>query len=159
MILAILSVRKFWLVDWQWSVGLLWWLLGAVLGFVFVFGDRFIYRLFYNQKGEGGVRDEAKRLLKEDYDQKELVTRSFLFLILWLVLAFFAVTSVVNFFGRGFVLGVGIHLVFDLIFDYTKDKGRLDEWFWQIKRTLEPEEKRGFVVFVSVAFVLLALGL
>lgn len=152
------------------SVSLLWWLLGALVGFVFVFSDRLfnslvakpnevlnvrIKDLFLQGKVTGGL----KLLLEERYDQRELVMRSFLFIIVWVILAIFTMTSVTNFFARGFVLGIGIHLIFDLIYDFITDKERLDMWFWQIKRTLEPEEKRWFVVIALVIFIFLAFSL
>jgi hypothetical protein len=152
------------------NVSLLWWLLGAVIGFLFVFGDRVVYSLVVNADDSLRVRfgeifrkgnfvKELNLLLLEEYDQKELVARSFLFLVVWTTLAFFAMSSVVNSFARGLVLGIGIHLIFDMIYDYVKDKEKFDLWFWQIKRTLEPEEKRWFVIIMSLVFVLLAINL
>lgn len=152
------------------SISLLWWLLGSVLGFMFVFCDRIIYSIVSNPERTLSVKlkellvqnkiiEGAKLLLAEKYEQKELVMRNFLFLVVWIVLAFFTVTSVTNSFGRGLVLGIGIHLIFDLIWDFAFDKERMDQWFWQIKRTLEPEEKKLFVFIVSVLFVLVAINL
>ena len=152
------------------DVSLLWWLLGAMIGFLFVFGDRLVYSLVSRPEEtlsvqirelfvRGKIIEGMKLLLAERYDQKELVMRSFLFLVVWAVLAFFTMTSVTNFFARGFVLGIGTHLIFDLIYDYGNDKERLDMWFWQIKRTLEPEEKRWFVIIVGGIYVLLAFNL
>lgn len=152
------------------DLNLLWWLLGAVLGFLFVFGDRIIYSLVSKPDetlsieikemfGQGRVKGGLELLLNERYDQKELVMRSALFLILWIVMALFTMTSVTNDFARGLVLGIGIHLEFDLLYDYFLDKERLDLWFWQIKRTLEPEEKMWFVVLSASLFVLLAIAL
>jgi hypothetical protein len=105
------------------------------------------------------MTEGIKLLLTERYEQKELVMRSAMFLVVWVVLAFFTATSVTNFFARGFVLGIGTHLVFDLIYDYKTDKERLDLWFWQIKRTLEPEEKRWFVLIMGGIYLLLAFNL
>jgi hypothetical protein len=151
------------------NLSLLWWLLGAMIGFLFVFLDRLVYSAFSGSNETLSLRIKelfsrrdylnGARLLAERYEQKELVMRSFLFLVVWIVLAFFAATSVANFFARGFVLGIGTHLVFDLIYDFTHDKERLDLWFWQIKRTLEPEEKFWFVTIVGIVYVLLALSL
>jgi len=152
------------------NLDLLWWLLGAVLGFLFVFGDRVVYLLVSNPNEalsikikdllkQNKIGEGTELLLKERYDQKELVMRSFLFLIVWIAMAFFAMTSVVNAFARGLILGIGMHIEFDLIYDYLFDKERLDLWFWQIKRTLEPEEKFWFVVITGFAFILLAFNL
>jgi len=152
------------------NVNLLWWMLGVLIGFLFVFFDRFIYyailkpdetlslkikELFGQRKVIGGFR----LLLMERYDQKELAMRSALFVVVWIVLAFFTATSVLDYLPRGFVLGIGIHIFFDLIYDYLMDKERLDLWFWQIKRTLEPEEKKWFVILSSMIFLVLAFRL
>jgi len=152
------------------NISLLWWLLGAMIGFLFVFLDRVVYSIFSNPNGTLSLRikelldrknipERIRLLLTERYDQKELVMRSAMFMVVWIVLAFFTATSVTNFFARGLVLGIGTHLMFDLIYDFIKDKERLDLWFWQIKRTLEPEEKFWFVVIASVVYILLAFNL
>jgi len=172
VLFGVLGVLILWSVlnqTFVFNIALLWWLLGAMIGFLFIFLDRFVYNVFskpnetLNLKLKELKKDELlggiKMLLSEDFDQKELVMRSFLFLVVWMVLAFFAMTSVVNPFARGFMLGMGTHLVFDLIYDYIYDKLRLDEWFWQIKRTLEPEEKLWFVVIVSVVYIIVAFNM
>jgi len=152
------------------NISLLWWLLGAVIGFLFVFFDRVVFNLFSDVSATWSLKikelfnrknfaENIKLLLGEKYDQKELVMRSFLFVAVWIVLAFFTMTSVVNFFARGFVLGIGTHIIFDLIYDFVYDKERLDLWFWQIKRTLEPEEKFWFMVIVCSVYLLLAFNL
>lgn len=170
---GVLGVLVLWSVinrSFVFNINLLWWLLGAMIGFLFVFFDRFAYNLISNSKETLGLRfkevfdrrnfiEGMKPLLAERYDQKELVMRSAMFLVVWIVLAFFTATSVANFVARGFVLGIGTHLIFDLIYDFFYDKERLDIWFWQIKRTLEPEEKRWFVIVMSGIFVLLAFNL
>ena len=152
------------------NISLLWWLLGAMVGFLFVFLDRFFYSILSKPDetlslrirelfGQRDIVGGIKLLLAERYDQKELVMRSAMFVVVWIVLAFLTTTSVLSFFGRGFVLGIGTHLIFDLIYDFVKDKERLDVWFWQIKRTLEPEEKFWFVLVVSLIYLLLAFSL
>ena len=152
------------------DLNLLWWLLGAMVGFLFVFLDRFVYSVISKPEetlslrikelfGQRNFVEGVRLLLAERYDQKELVMRSAMFVVVWIVLAFLTMTSVLNFFARGFVLGIGIHLVFDLIYDFVKDKERLDLWFWQIKRTLEPEEKFWFVLIVSVVSSFIAISL
>jgi ABC-type multidrug transport system fused ATPase/permease subunit len=148
---------------------LLWWFLGAIIGFLFVFSDRFVYSFLMKPEETLGKRlkdlfAEKKFtegliiLLNEKPEQKELVMRSFLFLIVWLIMALLTVTSVSSVFARGFMLGIGIHLVFDLIYDYFWNHSRFDLWFWQIKREVSTEEKRWFVILVSIIFGLLAIN-
>lgn len=169
----VLGVLVLWSVlskTFVFNIGLLWWLLGSTIGFLFVFLDRFFYsflskpdetlslrmrELFGQRDFVGGVR----LLLAERYEQKELVMRSAFFVVIWTLLAFFTATSVTNMFGKGLLLGVGTHIIFDLIYDFRNDPERLDAWFWHIKRTLEPAEKFWFVFGSGVAYVLLAFGL
>ena len=151
------------------DLGLLWWLLGSIIGFLFVFTDRFVYSFLMKPDEALGMRlkelfqgkkfDEGLiLLLNERHEQKELVMRSFLFVLVWVVLALLAVTSIVSPFGRGFMLGIGIHLVFDLVYDYFWNRERFELWFWQIKRVVSPEEKRWFVIIVSMVFILLSVN-
>jgi len=170
---GVLGVLVLWSVlnkTFIFNTNLMWWLLGAMIGFLFVFLDRFVYSVLSKPNetlslrvkelfGQSNFTEGLRLLLAERYDQKEMVMRSAMFMVVWIVLAFFTATSVLNLFARGFMLGIGTHLVFDLIYDFVKDKERLDLWFWQIKRTLEPEEKFGFVMVVSVIYLLLAFSL
>ena len=173
VLFGVLGVLVLWSVvnkSFVFNLSLLWWLLGAMLGFMFVFLDRLVYSIFSNPDGTMSMRikelfgrknfiAETRLLLSEGYDQKELVMRSAMFVVVWMVLAIFTATSVTNFFARGLMLGIGTHLVFDLIYDFARDKERLDLWFWQIKRTLEPEEKFWFVAIVGLVYILLAFNL
>lgn len=165
-VLLLLVVWKIITGNFVFDLSLLWWLLGAVIGFIFVFSDRFVYSFLMKPEEALGLRlkelFQGKRfdeglilLLTERHEQKELIMRSFLFVMVWMVLAFLAVTSIASPFGRGFVLGIGIHLGFDLVYDYFWNKIRFDQWFWQIKRVISEEEKRWFMMIVSIVFVLL----
>jgi len=173
VLFGVLGVLVLWSVinkSFAFNLGLLWWLLGIMVGFLFVFLDRLVYSLFSNPNETLGLRikelfgrkkfvEGIRPLLAERYDQKELVMRSAMFLVVWIVLAFFTATSVASFVARGFVLGIGTHLIFDLVYDFFYEKERLDLWFWQIKRTLEPEEKFWFVAVASVMYIFLAFNL
>lgn len=173
VLFGVLGLLMLWSVinqSFVFNISLLWWLLGAMIGFLFVFLDRFVYSIFSKPDetlslrirelfGQNNVLGGIKLLLAERYDQKELVMRSAMFIMVWIVLAFLTATSVISFFGRGFILGIGTHLVFDLVYDFVKDKERLDHWFWHIKRTLEPEEKFWFVAIVSLIYLFLAFSL
>ncbi len=168
-ILLLLILFKVVTGNFVFGLDLLWWLFGAVIGFLFVFTDRFVYSFLMKPDEALGVRlrdlfgqnkfsQGLLTLLNERHEQKELIMRSFLFLVVYLVLALLAVTSVSSSFGRGFILGIGIHLVFDLVYDYFLNKTRFDLWFWQIKREVGSEEKRWFVILISIIFGLLAFN-
>ena len=150
------------------GLGLLWWLLGGIFGFLFVFVDSFVFGLlthpnevwsdrlkaFFDKRV---LRQNIEALLEEKQDQKMQIMRSILFLLVWVVLGFLTMTSVANDFSRGFVLGIGTHLVFDFVYDYFYDPKRFEKWFWQIKRELSHEEKRNVLIGVCFVYFVLAM--
>lgn len=120
------------------DLNLIWWWLGGMLGFLFVFCDRLVYALVSNRE-----------------KQKHLVMRSALFMAIWAVLAIFTATSVGTGFPRGFVLGLGTHLVFDLWWDYRFGRRDIELWFWQVKNVTKAEIDwffRGAVLFYLLIF-------
>lgn len=167
-VMGLLTLRTLFATGFYLRIGLLWWLLGMIVGFVFVFTDRFVYSLIMKPNeslslrikeffGKKQFTEGVAVLLEERAEQRELVMRSFLFLMVWAVLGFFSMTSIANDFSRGFILGIGTHLVFDFIYDYFYDRIRFDSWFWQIKRELNHEEKRNVLMFVSLIYFILAM--
>ena len=150
------------------NLGLLWWLLGAFLGFLFVFIDSFVFGLMANPNSVWTdkiktffdrrlVRRNIETLLEENQEHRMQIMRSILFLVVWAVLGLLTMTSVINDFSRGFVLGIGTHLVFDFIYDYFYDSKRFEKWFWQIKRDLSHEEKRNVLIGVCFVYFVLAM--
>lgn len=119
------------------DLNLIWWWLGGVLGFLFVFSDRLLYSLVGNSRE---------------------VMRSALFVVIWAVLAIFTVTSVGTGFPRGFVLGLGTHLIFDLLWDYRGGGREIELWFWQVKNVTKMEIDwffRGVALFYLLIFTFL----
>lgn len=172
LILFLLILTGWRLLAGLWTLGVpvIWWWLGGVLGFLFVFLDRLVYALVTNGSdllsvkvkdllGQGKVVGGLALLLSEKEKQLHLMMRSALFAAVYLVLAFFTATSVANMFSRGLVLGMGIHLFFDLQWDFRGWGRNIHEWFWQIKRTLSPVEIRGFVWATTIVFLALAVFL
>ena len=159
---VVVVLYKWWSKNIALDIQILWWLLGYVLGFAAVFADRVVYVMLMREErlservvealGDGNYLGALKKLLEERHDQKELVMRSALFLIVWEVLAVFVATSVENNFGRGLVLGMGCHLFFDLLADYLYDRTRFDLWFWQVKRNVSVMEKNIFVYLSLLGF-------
>jgi len=143
------------------GVELIWWWLGGVLGFLFVFGDRLVYALV--NKPEEVLSVQIRELFMKGHlvkglalafsereKQLHLVMRSALFLVIWGVLAVFTATSVGNSFPRGFVLGLGTHLIFDITWDYFGGSRDIELWFWQVKKITKSEMTwffRGSVLF------------
>ena len=167
-VLGLLVLRTVIATGFSINLGILWWLMGAMIGFLFVYVDSFVFSLM--MKPNESITDRLKEffdkrnikhnialLIEERLEHKQQIMRSFLFLVTWMVLGFLTMTSIVNDFSRGFILGIGTHLVFDLVYDYFYDKANFDLWFWQIKRELSHEEKRNVLIFVSFVYFVLAM--
>lgn len=167
-VLGILVVRTLLATHFYVGLGLLWWIMGALIGFLFVFIDSFVFSLMMKPNESMGdrlkeffdkrnIKGNIALLLEEKLEHKQQIMRSFLFLVTWMVLGFLTMSSIVNDFSRGFVLGIGTHLVFDLVYDYFYDRNSFDQWFWQIKRELSHEEKRNILMLVSFVYFVLAM--
>ncbi|QHO63031.1 hypothetical protein [Candidatus Chazhemtobacterium aquaticus] len=169
-VLLILTGARLLMGRWEIDLYLLWWWLGALLGFSFIFLDRLYYAFWQHPEetlsikmkdliARGELVKGLVSVLEERTDQTKLAMRSVLFLGAWVVLGIFALTSVGAPFGRGFMLGMGLHLVFDLLADYF-DRGRdVRLWFWQIRRELSEPEVRTVVWGFVILFVLIGWGL
>lgn len=167
-VLLLITALRLLIGRWTISSDILWWWLGSILGFIFVFSDRFINILITNPKDamslklkdlwRGGKAIEAFSLtVTERANQTNLVMRSALFTGAWIILAIWTMTSVSNVFSRGFIYGIGLHLVFDLWWDYYIDKAsKIRDWFWQIKRDLSEIEIKQFVFVVGGVFLLIS---
>ncbi len=105
--------------------------------------------------GKGKMKKGLMSLLTDRGKEDKLIMRTALFLVVWVVLALLSATSVASFGARGFVLGIGTHLVFDLIWDYFKDKERLSRWFWQSKGNFSEKEMEVFFWLIVAAYVLI----
>lgn len=173
VLFVVLVTLTLWRIASQtWTINyqvLLWW-LGAVLGFSFVFADRLIYAFWQHPEetlsltlrqvlGGGRWMTGLSTLLTERGTQKHLMMRSVLFLVVWLGLGFLTISSVSNLFGRGFMLGLGIHLTFDLLTDTVAHRRDLKLWFWQIKRDIPESEMKMVVWGYTILFLLIAWGL
>lgn len=164
-VLLILSGWRLWQGQWVMGVDVLKWWLGAILGFLFVFLDRLAAMAVVDPDKvlgtklkemwrKGKIKEGLMLLLADRDKQEKLIMRTTLFLVVWVILALLSVTSVTSFGARGFVLGIGTHLVFDLIWDYFKDKERLSRWFWQSKGNFSEKEMEVFFWLIVVAYIL-----
>lgn len=143
-VLSVLTAVRFLMGRTFINTDLLWWWLGGVVGFLFVFSDRLVYALASNPEevlsvrikelfGKGKLVQGLALAFSEREKQKHLIMRSALFVVIWAVLAIFTATSVGTGFARGLVLGLGTHLIFDLGWDYCRGSREVESWFWQVK--------------------------
>lgn len=151
--------------GWSLSLALIWWCLGAISGFVFVFGDRIFYNLVTEPEKTLGLKmkqlfksgkivDGLALALEERAVDKGLIMRSVIFLLVYLVLSFWVMMTVNGAWQRGFVMGIGLHLYFDLIWDYLTKKS-IANWFWQFPIRLSKNEEGIFVAIINVLGILI----
>jgi len=153
-VLALLTLRRYLTGAVGFNTSLLWWWLGGMVGFLFVFADRLAYAFMSHPEEALSLR--LKELFgkgKIINGQDKLIMRSVLFLVVWAILTVLTLTSIANTFSRGFMLGLGTHLVFDLGWDYFFARKDINLWFWQIRNVTLIEKN----VFVWGTFVFYAL--
>ena len=138
--------------------------LGVTLGVVLLFLDRVAYTYAY--PGEQLSQHVAWLFKDRKYgralelldtrrsEQKRLTFRSALFIVVWVPLAFFAITSTSALFGKGVVMGLMLHILYDSWRLQKLDPNALTErLFWQVKRVVENQEKMVFMYTVTGIFV------
>lgn len=144
------------------------WLAGGFLGWNLLFLDNVVYIYFIHP--ETNLNQQAKAYLSQRgiwawfkfvarLDLKEKLTlRSALFQAAWVILAFFTLTSTISWFGKGLVLGLGLHLLLDQWQIQLKNPQDLNrQLFWQIKRPVSLREQKWFLGIMTGIFVILSL--
>ena len=155
-------------ITWPLSAQMLtwvWWVVGVVVGVMILFLDRLVY--VYSYPNEQLSRTMMYHYAQKDYvnmlavidlrrnEQNKLTFRSALFMVVWVLLAFFALTSTAGLFGKGVVMGLMLHILIDAWSLQKIDSQRLNErLFWQIGRTVRMEEQLVLMYAVSALFVI-----
>lgn len=155
-----LALSEFW---WYWPFWLLlgWWLVGGTVGYLILELDRFVdvYVANPDTKLAQEIRSRIssnqfvlawKILLHNQKLQPKLTFRSALFQVVWVVLAFFTLTSTSSWFGKGFVLAMGLKLLLEQWQWYQKDREfLLRSLFWQINREFTTTQLRSYLLVMS----------
>lgn len=139
-------------------------ILGAVVGVLLLYLDRVVYTYSYpadqlSQQFAWQVKEKrwANALSLLDArreEQNKLTFRSALFIAIWVPLSFFAITSTAGLFGKGVVMGLMLHILYDSWREQRVNPARLNErLFWQIGRKVEKEEQLVFLYIVSAIFL------
>ncbi len=143
-------------------------LIGLLLGFGLFFLDRVFDVFFIRPETEFSqlVREEWKKrriwsmfstILSGKELQEKLITRSVFFLIAYVAVAIFVLTSTGSILGIGLVLGIGFHFCVDFI-RYRSDLEKFNRHFlWQVKRKFAQQEVLSLVISFCLFFALLSL--
>jgi hypothetical protein len=143
------------------------WFLGGALGWNLLFIDQLLWVYFSHPEAElskevktlvdQGRYKAVYRFLKEKEDkQQHRAFKNFLFQISWLVLTIFVMTSTAGLFGKGLVMGVGLHLLIEE-WQSFQSQGNFDWLFWQMKEKLDQHGQKIFLYLVSGFFILFSL--
>jgi hypothetical protein len=142
--------------------------IGVGLGFLLFLLDRFLHVFFIQPESEFSqlVRGHwQQRKIKKIFhtfltgrdQQNELITRSIFFLIVYVGLALYVMTSTGSVLGMGMILGIGLHFCLDF-WSYRQNHEKFNHhFFWQMKRKLEEKEITYLVIIFSLFFLLLSM--
>lgn len=164
--LVLFAIRSGW---WNFDLSIIaswiWWILGVVVGVLLLFADRIVYTYSYpgaqiSQQFAWYIKE--KKYLKglellddRRLEQERLTFRSALFMVIWVPLSFFALTSTTGLFGKGVVMGLMLHILADAWRLQRSDPRRLHvRLFWLIKREITDEERLIFLSIITALFVL-----
>lgn len=141
--------------------------LGVLTGVYLLFLDRIVYTFSYPQEqlsqqftwlwkqkkwGQAMQLLDARRS-----EQQKLTFRSAIFMVVWVFLAFFALTSTAGIFGKGVVMGLMLHILYDAWRLQRMDSGRLNtRLFWQLGRNFSHEEQLVFLWIITGTFIWLS---
>ena len=153
------------------NLDLVWLWVGGLVGYVLVLLDRLVY-VFFLHPHEQLSQQVRFMLVKKNVagalelihwrreEQTRLAFRSFLFVVAWIPLAIFALTSTGEMVVGTLVMGLGLHLLYDLWRDHqTNPEAFNEKFFWQVKRLVQAKEQEMFLYAFSGVFVVLTFFL
>lgn len=166
--LVVLVVGGGWSIDLGYLMMMGLKFLGVLVGVYLLFVDRVVYTYAYpgEQLSQHFVwywknkqYGNAFRLLDSRRSEQEKLTfRSVIFMAIWVPLAFFALTSTSVVFGKGVVMGLMLHILYDSWRLQRIDPEKLNRrLFWQVKQKFGREEQVAFLIVISVVFVWFSL--
>ncbi len=144
-------------------------LIGLYLGFCLILVDRLLHALYVEPDEEFSKRVQhlwknkqywpmLQKIWKEGpAEQSGLISRSTIFMVCYMAVAIYVVTSSTNVFGIGFVLGIGLHYCLDLLMYHTDLEVFSAQFLWQMKRKFKSSEVKWLIVGFRFYFVVLTL--
>lgn len=147
------------------NLGLLFLSLGSILGTFFLDVDHLVYWFYFHpEKQDSKIAlmlwhkkdiEGMLALLGRYHDtHTRLVFHTFFFQMVLLVFSFFIFTSGGSLFASGLVAAMNLHLLKDEWEEFLeKNYDHLNDWlFWQVKRKVNFEEQKLYLVLVSLIF-------
>ena len=149
------------------SANYLYFWLGGIVGTLLPDLDHLIYVYFLRpheaaSQEISGMISERKyikswdKALTTGAERDSLIFHNAAFQLIFLLFAFFVVTSTGSLFGRGLVLAFLLHLLVSEFSDYV-EKRNLDRWFVKLPVALDKQQKVWFIGINLVLLLVLAL--
>ena len=170
LLVALVVIRNVRQLSWSLMGESLMLFAGVLVGALVLFLDRVVYTYSYPQEqlSQQFVHVWRQRkylsalslLDSRRSEQEKLTFRSALFMVIWVPLAFFALTSTTGVFGKGVVMGLMLHILYDAWRLQRMSPERLHtRLFWQVAREVTHEEQLVFLWVMTGIFVLFSLWL
>lgn len=157
------------LVHWQLKFSLFFFWLGVFLGYCLFFADQLVYCYFQAPHELGSQR--VKRffsqkqyqegffgLFRNQEERGKLIFHSVFFQVILLVVSLFVLTSSASLLGKGLVLGLLFHSLFDQLESF-RERGQINNWFWQFKGASNSQLQAIYAGAVFLLFLFFALFL
>lgn len=103
------------------------------------------------------IRPTFELLAATRSERKKLVFHTAFFQLIFLIMAFWVITSSGNIFGRGLVLAFSLHLVVDQLIDLLEIDS-LDNWFSQPPLVADLDKQKATLYWVAMLLIVLFLG-
>lgn len=144
---------------------ILWLVLGGIVGWLMPWFDKiaYVYILHPEAQVSQYVQHQVKqKQLKQAFETlkqrggefDKLTTRSALFQVAWVILAFFALSSVGSLFGKALVMSLGLRILVEEWREYLTDKNKLKlKLFWQVKREVSNDELKWYLYGMTGIFL------
>ena len=137
--------------------------IGGIIGTILPDLDRLVY-VYILRPGEDsskkasallsqGATAESLDMMVKIEEDKELIFHTILFQVVFLVFAFFIVTSTGSLLGRGIVLAFLLHILIDQTV-LLMEKGNFDSWFRKVSFQLDKEQKRFYYILNVLALLI-----
>jgi hypothetical protein len=140
--------------------------VGGLVGTILPDVDHFIYIFFlrpyeYTSQrasymlGKKDVLGTLRFLAETRYERTKIIFHTATFQIIFVVLAFWVITSSGSMFGRGLVLAFLLHMLTDQIVDIM-ETGGLSMWFKDFPLEIDQEKVKTYWVIQVLLFLILA---
>ena len=162
---ALITLLRF---NWEWQLIGFW--IGGLLGLGFEMVDRLVHVYYVKPKEALSIaikrlidskkfKEAAILLYRRRDEQVQLSTRSVFFMVAWVPISFYVITSSGSMLASGLVMGIGLHLLYEIYEDWGSWDKIIAWMFWQIKRPVTQKEAKIAMGVFGLCFLVFSLML